>query len=118
MKNINRDRKLRRKKRISGNIFGRREKPRISVFRSNYYIYAQAIDDEKRITIASFSSTKLAKKDSKEISKTEQARQTGIELGKILKEKGVNEAIFDRGTYAYHGRVKALADGLRKEIKI
>lgn len=109
MGKINLDKKLRKKNRTSANIKGKENKPRISVYRSNKYIYAQAIDDEKRITIASFSSLKIGKGK-----KTEQARLVGFELGKKLLEKKINQAVFDRGVYSYKGRVKALCEGLRE----
>jgi large subunit ribosomal protein L18 len=116
MKNITRDRKLRRKRRVSSNIKGTNLKPRISIFRSNKYIYAQAIDDEKRITLANASS--LALKD-KKMKKTEKAKEVGKKLGKILLSKKINQAVFDRGWYSYLGKVKAVAEGLREAgIKI
>lgn len=113
MSNINLSRKLRRKLRISKNLFGTAKRPRVTVFRSNKYIYAQAIDDEGRKTLASFSSLKF--KVSKEKSKkTEVAQKVGKELAKLLIDKKIKEAIFDRGSYAYNGRVKALAEGIRE----
>ncbi len=120
MKVINKNQRLRRKKRVSSNIFGTKEKPRFSVFRSNKYIYIQAIDDEKRITLASFSSLKLRKekniteKEKQHLTKTEEARLVGINFAKILKEKNIITGVFDRGSYSYGGRVKALAEGLRE----
>ncbi|MGB9707426.1 MAG: 50S ribosomal protein L18 [Microgenomates group bacterium] len=111
MKNINRDRKLRRKRRVSCNIKGTSLRPRISIFRSNKYIYTQAIDDGKRITIASASSLTL--KD-KKLKKVEKAKEVGRQLGKILLSKKINQAIFDRGWYSYLGQVKAVAEGLRE----
>jgi large subunit ribosomal protein L18 len=115
MKNINLDRKLRRKRRVSKNIFGTKEKPRISVFRSNRYIYAQAVDDVNKLTIVSLSSLNLLKdKDFKKSKKTDEARQVGLGIAKNLKEKKIDKGVFDRGLYAYKGRVKALAEGLRE----
>ncbi|MGB9883109.1 MAG: 50S ribosomal protein L18 [Microgenomates group bacterium] len=106
---VNLDKKLRKKRRVSSNIRGTASVPRISVFRSNRYIYAQAIDDEKRVTIASSSSLKLPK-----AKKTAQARQVGLDLAKKLIEKNIKKAVFDRSIYQYKGRVKALAEGLRE----
>jgi len=110
-------RKKRRKRRIGSKIKGSHDRPRISVFRSNYYIYAQAIDDENRQTIAQYSSL-LSKKSKKTTdqkkTKTEQAKEVGQVLAGILKKKKITRAVFDRGSYAYKGRVKALAEGLRK----
>lgn len=85
--------------------------PRVSVFRSLNQIYAQIIDDANHSTLVSFSSLNL--KD-KKVGKTAKAKQVGLELGKIALEKSVEKVFFDRGRYLYHGRVKALADGLRE----
>ena len=85
--------------------------PRVSVFRSLNQIYAQIIDDAAHTTVASFSS--LALKDAKKGTKSEVATSVGVELAKRALEKGIKEVCFDRGSYLYHGRVKALADGLR-----
>lgn len=109
MKKINLDKKIRKKRRISFKIKGTSTRPRISVFRSNKYIYAQAIDDEKRITVESSSSLKL-KKDKK----TQQAKKVGLDLAKKLINKNIKRAVFDRNIYVYKGRVKALAEGLRE----
>lgn len=115
MKNITFGRVARRRTRISSNILGTKECPRISVFRSNRYIYAQAIDDVSRSTVASSSSLGLLKKDEKKgLKKTEIAKQIGIDLAKKLKEKKIEKGIFDRNIYTYLGRVKALAEGLRE----
>ncbi len=115
MKKINFFRKLRRKKRVSANIFGTATKPRIAVFRSNRYIYAQAINDQNKRTLASCSSLVLSKKKGYQKSKKiQEAKQTGLTLAKILTEKGIKEAVFDRALYAYKGRVSALAEGLRE----
>lgn len=108
------NKKLRKKRRVSLNVKGTKEKPRISVFRSNKYIYCQAIDDVKKETLASFSSLILRKKQKIKKTKTEEAKLVGIELAKILKEKKINKAVFDRSVYKYHGRVKAVAEGLRE----
>lgn len=112
MVNKNLKRKLRRKKRVSSGISGTAERPRISVYRSNKSIYAQAIDDDKAVTLASYSSHHLKSKDKK--NKTEKSQEIGSSLAKILKDKKIKKAVFDRGPYAYLGRVKALAEGLRE----
>ena len=95
------------RKRISGTAL----RPRISVFRSNNHIYAQAIDDENSVTIASASdySEKKTKKD-----KTSKAANVGKELGSKLLEQKIEFVVFDRRGYKYHGKVKSLADGLRE----
>lgn len=85
--------------------------PRVSVFRSLKNIYAQLIDDINGVTLASCSSYELdnVKGDKKAI-----AFAVGRELAQRVRDKGVDSVIFDRGSYLYHGRVKALADGLRE----
>ena len=115
MTNINLDRKLRRKRRVSSNIHGTSVRPRISVFRSSKYIYAQAIDDKTRKTILTFSNSDL-KKDAgfKKGKKRDDSKKIGIELAKKLIEKKISSGVFDRGSYAYNGRVKAIAEGLRE----
>jgi len=116
MKDINRNRKLRRKFRVSKNIYGTKDKPRISIFRSCQHIYAQAIDDEKKITLAS-SSTLFLKKNNKvevKMTKKEVSRLVGLDLAKKLKKLKIKKAVFDRGPYHYHGRVAVLASGLRE----
>ncbi|MEK7110029.1 MAG: 50S ribosomal protein L18 [Patescibacteria group bacterium] len=115
MTNINLDRKLRRKRRISSNIKGTNNRPRISVFRSSRYIYAQAIDDVARKTILSFTDSDLKKeKDFKKGKKSEDSKKIGAGLAKKLIEKKILIGVFDRGSYAYNGRVKAVAEGLRE----
>lgn len=106
--------KIRRKRRISLNIRGNKERPRISIFRSNHYIYVQAIDDINRTSLASFSSLLLVKNNKQKMKKSDEAREVGVKLSQILKEKKIDKAVFDRGCYSYNGRVKALAEGLRK----
>ena len=101
----------RRKFRVRGGLNSTGVKNRISVFRSSKHIVAQIIDDAARKTLASFSSVQL--KDVKG-DKTAIAKHVGVELGKIAVEKGISEVFFDRGGYLYHGRVQALADGLRE----
>lgn len=91
-------------------IFGSNTKPRICVLRSNKYISAQLIDDENGVTILSMNSKKIDKKSTP----VEKAFETGKALGEAAKAKKVTEAVFDRGTYRYHGRVKSLADGIRE----
>lgn len=115
MNKVNVDRKLRRKRRVSANIKGTKERPRISVFRSNQYIYAQAIDDVERKTLFISSNFDLKKGTAyKKGKKSEDSKKIGIELAKKLIENKIKAGVFDRGSYAYNGRVKALAEGLRE----
>ncbi len=113
MKNITTDRVLRKKRRIRAKVFGTQEIPKISVYRSNKYFYAQAIDDVKRVTLAATSSTKIGKKDSS-LSKTLESKEVGKLLAEKLMKKGVKKAVLDRGPYLYLGRVKAFVEGLRE----
>lgn len=88
--------------------------PRLSVFRSNRYVYAQIIDDNKGVTLAAFSGKKIGKEDLKGKTKVQIAQMVGKELAKIAIKKGIKKVVFDRGEFLYHGRVKALADGARE----
>jgi len=106
-----------RKKRVRAKIFGTSERPRLSVFRSSKYIYAQLIDDNQRKTIVSVKSVDLKNQKIDKVNeltaKTLDAFNTGILIAKKASEKNIKEVIFDRGEYLYHGRVKALAEGAR-----
>ena len=97
------------KRRIRKNIFGTGETPRLSVFRSNKEIYAQIINDEKGITLASASS-----KGNEGGNKVDQAKAVGNALAAKAAEAGVTSVVFDRNGYLYHGRVKSLAEGARE----
>lgn len=85
--------------------------PRVSVFRSLKHMYAQIIDDMKQQTVASCSSLEMPDLNG---DKSAVAHAIGIELARRAKEKGVDAVVFDRGRFKFHGRVKALADGLRE----
>jgi len=99
----------RRHERVRQKVRGSAARPRLAVYRSLTHIYAQLIDDDAQRTLASASS--LDKKDGK---KSEQAAAVGQALGERAKQAGIEEAVFDRGGYKYHGRVKALAEAVRK----
>ena len=102
----------RRHRRVRGRVSGTAERPRLAVFRSNVGIYAQLVDDLEAKTLASASWQQLKK--SFKGTKTEQAAEVGKLLAQNAKKAGVERAVFDRGGYLYHGRVKALADGARE----
>jgi large subunit ribosomal protein L18 len=108
------ERRLRIKKRVRKVVSGTSVKPRMSVYRSNKQIYAQLIDDTAGKTLVSVSSVTKGGSGSDSITKMEQARL----LGKLVAEKslsaGINEVVFDRNGYLYHGRVKVLADAARE----
>ncbi len=104
-------RKARVRRTLRARAYG---KPRLSVFRSSKQIYAQVIDDEKGVTVASASSLE---KDNRGALKTGADVEAAKTIGKLIAERavaaGVKEVVFDRGAYMFHGRVKALADGAR-----
>jgi len=101
------------KYRIRRKISGVAAKPRLSVFRSNSDIYAQLIDDNNGVTLASASSRQ---KDiqAQKAPKTEKGKMVGAAIATKAKELGITTVVFDRGGYIYHGRVKAVAEGARE----
>ncbi len=114
--------RLRRKKRVRKKIFGFPERPRVSVFRSHKHIYAQIINDVEGHTLVALSSLSPEVRNKVEElksrgelkGKVEVARLVGKMLAEKAKAKGITKVVFDRGGYKYHGRVKALAEGLRE----
>ena len=103
--------RLRRRRRVRAKIRGSAERPRISVFRSNRGIFAQLIDDDSGRTLASVN---WIEPELRGLGPMEQATRAGGLLAERAKAVGVEVAVFDRGGYKYHGRVKALADGARE----
>jgi large subunit ribosomal protein L18 len=101
--------KIKRKRRVRGKIRGCESRPRISVFKSNRYFYAQAINDDKGVTLAYIDGAKMGLKANKE-----DVKKLAEEFAKELKEKGIVEIIFDRNGYLYHGVVASFADALRE----
>ena len=97
---------------MRGKVRGTSERPRLQVFRSNRGIFAQLTDDDAGRTIAGASWLDLPKTFSGD--KTEQAAEVGKRLAEAAKKAGIESAVFDRGGYLYHGRVKALADAARE----
>lgn len=102
------EKRIRLKKKIRTKIFGTDSSPRLSVFRSNQFIYAQVIDDSKGMTLVSASDM-----DIKKGTKTERAVEVGALVAKQSNAKGIKKVIFDRNGFKYTGRVKALADSAR-----
>jgi large subunit ribosomal protein L18 len=102
----------RRHKRVRAKIKGTATCPRLSVFRSNKHVVLQLIDDEKNKSLLQMSDLKIIQK--KKITKAEKAYELGKKLAEAAKKKKIKKAVFDRGGYAYHGRVKAVAEGARK----
>ncbi len=106
-------RRYRIKYRIRKNLQGTAEKPRLSVYRSNKQVYVQLIDDLTGNTLASASSQLKGIAD-KPVNKTEKAKLVGQTIAEIAKEAGIENVVFDRNGYLYHGRIKALAEGARE----
>lgn len=105
---------------VKSKIVGSKSRPRVSVNKSNKYIYAQIIDDENQKTLVSGNdkAIKLKKgkkeKDGQVGKKVKKAHTLGVMLAEKAKKKKIKTVVFDRGRFRYHGRVKALADGLRE----
>jgi len=99
-----------RHNRVRAKISGTLERPRLSVFKSNKYMYAQLINDEKGETLVSASS--LVGKGDKSL--MDQAREVGKKIAEGGKEKGITKVVFDKSGYMYAGRIKALADAARE----
>ena len=100
--------RIKRKKRVRGSIFGTAEKPRVSIFKSNKYVSAQAINDVEGITLAAVSSKAMGLNVNKE-----NAVKVAAQLAENLKAAGIESVVYDRNGYLYHGVVAAFADALR-----
>ena len=108
------DARLKRHMRIRKNLSGTASKPRLSVFRSNKYIYVQIINDDEGKTLVSASTKEKAVAENlKNTCNVEAAQFLGKTIAERALEKGIDTIVFDRGGYAYHGKVKALADAAR-----
>ena len=105
------ERRLKRRRRVRAKITGTAERPRISVFRSNRGIAAQLVDDVAGHTLAAVSWTEAPLRDKAPM---EQATEAGKLLAERAAAAGITTAVFDRGGYQYHGRVKAFAEGVRE----
>lgn len=114
MMDISKSPRERRRKRVSAKISGTKVRPRLSVFRSNKYTFAQIIDDEKGITLVAANEKEAVKRSKKKLTKTERAGSVGKVLAQKALKKGIKKVSFDRGPYKYHGRVKALAEAARE----
>jgi len=111
MKLSNEQRRKRRHRRVRGKVHGSANRPRLCVFRSSKGIYAQLIDDDAGVTLASASTLNLGGASG---TKSERAAEVGKLVAQRAKDAGIASVVFDRGGYLYHGRVKALADGARE----
>jgi large subunit ribosomal protein L18 len=97
-----------RHRRIRARVIGTSEKPRLAVYRSNRYVYAQLIDDAKGVTLGAASSVALKGTE------LENAKKVGQSIATVAKEKGIKAVVFDRGGFLYAGKIKALADSARE----
>jgi len=110
-----RQHRVSRHKRVRAKIFGTAECPRVSVFKSNKHVFVQFVNDESGKTLLSNRIQKeTGKRQKAQETKTGSATKLGEMLAEKAKEVGINEVVFDRGGFKYHGRIKAVADGLRK----
>lgn len=103
-------RKARRANRVRRKLLIGKTRARLTVFRSNKYLYAQVIDDNKRVTLASVSEKEIEKSS---MNKTQKAEALGAKMAEKALAKKVKEVVFDKGSYRYHGRVKAFAEAAR-----
>ncbi len=107
--------RMKKHARLRSRIAGTAERPRLSVFRSNKHMYAQIIDDEAGRTLAAASTTeKAAREELTYTDNKEAAAYVGTLIAKRALEKGIEEVVFDRGGFIYHGKVQALADAARE----
>jgi large subunit ribosomal protein L18 len=104
-------RRLKRRRRVRAKVRGTAERPRIAVFRSNRGIFAQLIDDDAGRTLAAVNWTEP---ELRKLKPMEQAARAGALIAERAKLADIDTAVFDRGGYRYHGRVKALAEGARE----
>lgn len=109
MKMTIKEKRIRRHTRIRSVIGGTALRPRLSVFKSNKFIYAQLIDDVAGNTLVAANSQNLKKGTA-----LEKAREVGMTIAKMALEKGIKESVFDRGGFRYTGKIKAIADGARE----
>lgn len=107
----NRERRERIKKGVRKKINGTTEKPRLSVFRSNTGLYVQVIDDLKRVTIASASTSELGEKAKLNLA---DSKSVGKKIAEKALASGIETIVFDRNGYLYHGNIKAFAEGARE----
>jgi large subunit ribosomal protein L18 len=119
MSNIKVKQREKRRKRVRSRVTGTLDRPRLSVYRSNKHVYAQIINEQKGITLASandkeLSDTKNQKKDESKITKKDLAFTVGELLAAKSLKKKIKRVVFDRGGYRFHGRVSSLAQGARK----
>lgn len=104
-----RENRIRRHVKVRAKIQGTADIPRLSIFKSNKGIFVQVINDEKGETLVSLSSVASKKKNN-----VNTAKETGLEIAKLIQKVGIKKIVFDRGGYIYTGKVKAFADAVRE----
>ena len=109
--NSKRERKIKRQVRTRSKISGTADRPRLSVYKSNRFMYSQLINDVAKKTIVGVSEKHLKETDSGKIAR---AKALGILLAKKGIEKKIKKVVFDRGSYSYHGRISGVAEGARE----
>lgn len=114
MKTTKSQKRISRHTRVRAKIKGTTDRPRVAIFKSNKFTYAQVIDDTTGVTIIAVSDYAGKKSKSTKGTKTEKATLNSKALAEALNKKGISSVLFDRGGFKYHGRVKALAEGLRE----
>jgi large subunit ribosomal protein L18 len=113
---IKKVRKERQRRRVDDRIRGTNDRPRVHVFKSNTYVYTQVVNDLNNAVLAAASSQEKEFKDKSKATKNKAACVVlGELLAERLKAKNIGRVVFDRGTYLYHGRIKALADAMRNK---
>ena len=108
------DNRLRRKRRIRKKVSGTPRRPRLTVFKSNKHTYAQIIDDYEGHTLASASTVADDLGDASDLTKSEQAEKVGELLAERASDEGIEQVVFDRNGFIYHGRLEAVAEGARE----
>ena len=107
---MSKEKRLKRKKRVRAKIFGTKERPRLSVFRTNQHFYAQIIDDEEGKTLVGVNSLQFKEK----LTNKEKTLKVAEILTERAKEKGIKKIVFDRNGFSYKGRIKLFAEKLRE----
>jgi large subunit ribosomal protein L18 len=107
---MDKEKRLKRKKRVRAKIFGTKERPRLSVFRTNQHFYAQIIDDEEGKTLIGVNSLQFKEK----LTNKEKVMKVAEVLAEKSKEKGIKKIVFDRDGFSYKGRIKIFAEKLRE----
>jgi large subunit ribosomal protein L18 len=113
--NHNTAQRIKRHRRVRKSISGTSERPRLAVFKSNRHLYAQLIDDIQMRTVAAASSLELRKAQGSAPNSVETAEQLGKLVAERAMAKGLTAAVFDRGGFRFHGKVRALAEGARRQ---